>query len=64
MAVNKKDVAAGLASAVALISGAQVASAADVECRHPLMIGAAYISVFLPACSGAMLLCPKITIII
>ena len=31
MAVNKKEAAAGLASAVALISGAQVASAADVD---------------------------------
>ncbi len=31
MAVNKKDMAAGLASAVALISGAQVAGAADAE---------------------------------
>lgn len=31
MAVNKKDMAAGLASAVALISGAQVAYAADAE---------------------------------
>jgi outer membrane immunogenic protein len=31
MAVNKKEMAAGLASAVALISGAQVANAADVD---------------------------------
>ena len=31
MVVNKKDAAAGLASAVALISGAQVANAADPE---------------------------------
>ncbi len=31
MAMNKKDVAAGLASAVALISGAQVANAADAD---------------------------------
>jgi outer membrane immunogenic protein len=31
MAVNKKEAAAGLASAVALISGAQIASAADIE---------------------------------
>lgn len=31
MAVNKKDVAAGLASAVALITGAQVAGAADAD---------------------------------
>ena len=31
MAMNKKEAAAGLASAVALISGAQVASAADVD---------------------------------
>jgi opacity protein-like surface antigen len=31
MAVNKKEMAAGMASAVALISGAQVANAADVD---------------------------------
>ena len=31
MAINKKEAAAGLASAVALISGAQVAGAADAD---------------------------------
>jgi outer membrane immunogenic protein len=35
MAVNKKDAAAGLASAVALISGAQLANAADVDMSVP-----------------------------